>query len=155
MTRPGVAAIASGFLVEIFISMSQHPLGILAPAPLLHTEDHGSNPLGLVPHQIRGFLSAFQNILMKGMSYSYCSACSQNVVNAYKSEGWSFVKRALNEQGFVEEVSGLAQVSIAWMGCCNIDRTKIMPGSAFCRDGACGLGLERRGGRRGAKLKAS
>lgn len=113
MTRPGIAAIASGLLVEIFVSMLQHPHGILAPAPLSHTEDRGLNPLGLVPHQIRGFLSSFQNILIKGMSYDCCSACSENVINAYKSEGWSFVKRALDEQGFVEEVSGLAQVSIA------------------------------------------
>lgn len=111
MTRPGIAPIASGLLVEIFVSILQHPRGILAPAPLSHTEDRGLHPLGLVPHQIRGYLSNFQNILVKGMSYNCCSACSQNVINAYQSEGWSFVKRALNEQGFVEELSGLAQVS--------------------------------------------
>lgn len=111
MTRPGIAAIASGLLVEIFVSILQHPRGILAPAPVSHTEDRGLHPLGLVPHQIRGFLSSFQNILIKGMSYTCCSACSENIINAYKSEGWSFVKRALNEQGFVEELSGLAEVS--------------------------------------------
>lgn len=124
MTRPGVAAIASGLLVEIFVSILQHPHGNQAPAPLLHSEDHGLHPLGLVPHQIRGFLSAFQNILVKGMSYNCCSACSQNVINAYKSEGWSFVRRALNEQGFVEEVSGLAQVSTLWIGRRDMVRTK-------------------------------
>ena len=113
MTRPGIAAIASGLLVEIFVSILQHPQGILAPAPLSHTEDRGSHPLGLVPHQIRGFLANFQNIVIRGMSYNCCSACSEKVIDAYKSEGWSFVKRALNEQGFVEELSGLAQVSNA------------------------------------------
>lgn len=28
----------------------------------------------------------------------------------YKTEGWSFVERALNENGYVEEVSGLKEV---------------------------------------------
>lgn len=144
VTRPGIAAIASGLLVEIFVSILQHPLGILAPAPLLHTEDRGLNPLGLVPHQIRGFLSAFQNILIKGMNYDCCSACSENVVNAYKSGGWSFVKRALDEQGFLEEVSGLAQVSVARIEFGNVTRAEILSGSTLCREGACGLGLERR-----------
>lgn len=111
VTRPGIAAIASGLLVEIFVSVLQHPQGILAPAPISHTEDRGVHPLGLVPHQIRGFVSNFHNIIVKGMSYDCCSACSERVINAYKSEGWSFVKRALNEPGFVEELSGLTQVS--------------------------------------------
>lgn len=132
MTRPGIAAIASGLLVEIFVSILQHPRGVLAPAPLLHTEDRGLNPLGLVPHQIRGFLSTFQNILIKGMSYDCCSACSENVISAYKSGGWSFVKRALDEPGFVEEVCGLAQVRIAYIGCRNSTRAKILLGSALC-----------------------
>lgn len=113
MTRPGIANLASGLLVEIFVSVVQHTQGAYAPAPVSHTEDRGSHPLGLVPHQIRGFLSSFQNIIVRGLSYNCCSACSVNVINEYKIGGWCFVKRALNEQGFVEELSGLAQVSIA------------------------------------------
>ena len=115
VTRPGIATLASGLLVEIFVSILQHSQGVFAPAPVLHTEDYGLHPLGLVPHQIRGFLSSFQNIIIKGMSYNCCSACSENVINEYKIGGWLFVKRALNEQGFVEELSGLAQVSFAWI----------------------------------------
>jgi ubiquitin-like modifier-activating enzyme ATG7 len=115
VTRPGLAAIASALLVEIFVSILQHPQGVLAPAPISHSDERGSHPLGLVPHQIRGFLSNFQNLVIKGMSYNCCSACSENVIQAYKSEGWSFVKRALNEQGFLEELSGLTQVSNAFI----------------------------------------
>lgn len=107
-----MAAIASALLVEILVSLLQHPLGSLAPAPLTPTEERGDHPLGIVPHQIRGFLSNFQNMVIKGSSYDSCSACSDKILRAYKEHGWEFVKRALNEKGYVEELSGLAEVSL-------------------------------------------
>lgn len=69
-----------------------------------------SHPLGLIPHQIRGFLTNFDNLMIRGSSYDCCSACSPKVLDAYRNSGWDFVKRALNEHGFVEELSGLAEV---------------------------------------------
>ena len=110
MTRPGVAAIASALLVEIFVSVLQHPLGGLAPAPVSSSEDRGDHPLGVIPHQVRGYLSNFQNLVIKGNSYNCCSACSSHVIETYKSAAWEFVKRALNEKGYVEELSGLTEV---------------------------------------------
>ena len=88
----------------------QHPNGIFAPAPERVDHDRGEHPLGIVPHQIRGFLTDFQNLVVHGKNYQCCSACSDKVIDAYKAEGWKFVKRALNEKGFVEELSGLAEV---------------------------------------------
>ncbi|KAL2045074.1 hypothetical protein N7G274_002849 [Stereocaulon virgatum] len=113
VTRPGVAAIASALLVEILVSLLQHPLGAMAPAPINPSEDRGDHPLGIVPHQIRGFLSNFQNMVIRGSSYDSCSACSDKITGAYRAEGWDFVKRALNEKGYVEELSGLAEVQRA------------------------------------------
>lgn len=113
VTRPGVAAIASALLVEILISILQHPQGNLAPAPMSPSEDRGDHPLGIIPHQIRGFLSNFQNVIIKGKSYDCCSACSDKVVSAFKHNGWDFVKRALNEKGYVEDLSGLSEVQRA------------------------------------------
>lgn len=110
VTRPGVAAIASALLVELLVSVLQHPDGPAAPAPKSPTEDRGDHPLGLIPHQIRGFLSTFQNMNIAGKSYNCCSACSDKIIDAYKAEGWAFVQKALNEKGFVEELSGLAEV---------------------------------------------
>ena len=110
VTRPGVAAIASALLVELLVSILQHPQGPAAPASMSPTEDRGNHPLGLVPHQIRGFLSTFQNMSIAGKSYNCCSACSDKIVNSYKGDGWEFVQKALNEKGFVEELSGLAEV---------------------------------------------
>lgn len=49
-------------------------------------------------------------MVIRGNSYDCCSACSDKITSTYKSEGWEFIKRALNERGFVEELSGLAEV---------------------------------------------
>ncbi|KAJ5121195.1 Molybdenum cofactor biosynthesis MoeB [Penicillium bovifimosum] len=110
VTRPGAAPIASALLVELFVSLLQHQQGAAAPAPLSHNTESDDHPLGVVPHQIRGFLSTFENLSVTGKSYSSCSACSDKVVNAYHEQGWDFVRRALNEQGYVEELSGLKEV---------------------------------------------
>lgn len=110
MTRPGVAAIASALLVELLVSVLQHHQGAAAPAPQSRRDEHGDHPLGLVPHQIRGFLSTFENITVTGKSYNCCSACSEKVVGAYREHGWDFLRKALNEPGYVEELSGLKEV---------------------------------------------
>lgn len=111
VTRPGVAAIASALLVEILVSVLQHPQGASAPAPDLEKRETSDHPLGIVPHQIRGFLATFQNMVISGKSYDCCSACSDKVTSLYSKDGWNFVKRALNDKGYVEEISGLAEVS--------------------------------------------
>ena len=113
VTRPGIAAIASALLVELLVSVLQHPQGAAAPAPLNSTEDRGEHPLGLVPHQIRGFLSNFQNLSITGKSYDCCSACSDKILDAYNKDGWSFVEKALNQKGYVEDLSGLTEVQKA------------------------------------------
>ncbi|KAL8772192.1 MAG: hypothetical protein Q9209_002627 [Squamulea sp. 1 TL-2023] len=113
VTRPGIAAIASALLVEILVSILQHPMGGLAPAPTSPIDSRGDHPLGVIPHQIRGFLSTFQNLVIKGNSYDCCSACSTRIVGAYNADGWQFVKKALNEKGYVEDLSGLAEVRLS------------------------------------------
>ncbi|KAL3457743.1 hypothetical protein BJX64DRAFT_268373 [Aspergillus heterothallicus] len=110
VTRPGVAAIASALLVELLVSVLQHPLGAAVGAPQAQDSERRNHPLGDVPHQIRGFLSTFENVSVVGRSYRCCSACSGSIINEYKKEGWNFVQRALNEPGYVEELSGLKEV---------------------------------------------
>lgn len=122
VTRPGIAPIASALLVELLVSVLQHPLGARAPAPMPMKSDGVSrpaeptidddfvHPLGLVPHTIRGYLSSFSNLQIVGSPYPHCSACSDAILEAYEKDGWDFIKRALGEKGWVEEVSGLAEV---------------------------------------------
>ena len=114
MTRPGIAAIASALLVEILVNILQHPRGGFAAAsiPGRSGEKQEEQPLGIVPHQIRGFLATFQNVVTRGKAYDSCSACSAKVLAAYESDGWDFVKRALNDRYYVEEISGLAEVGL-------------------------------------------
>ncbi len=52
-------------------------------------------------------------MVIRGRSYDCCSACSDKVIQAYRQDGWGFLKRALNEKGYVEELSGLAEVSVS------------------------------------------
>jgi ubiquitin-like modifier-activating enzyme ATG7 len=115
VTRPGIAAIASALLVELLTSLLQHPLGHHAPAPASASAATQADPgdeyaLGIVPHQIRGFLNRFQNLVIRGESYPCCSACSRPILSAYRNEGWEFVKRALEDKEYVAELSGLADV---------------------------------------------
>lgn len=117
VTRPGVAAIASALLVELLVSMLQHPLGVHAPAPATSSDrnvppqrDPPDHALGIVPHQIRGFLADFQTLAIRGESYPCCSACSRPVIDAYRRDGWRFVRRALDEKDYVTKLSGLWDV---------------------------------------------
>lgn len=115
VTRPGVAAIASALLVELLTSLLQHPLGKDAPAPqptsgVIPERDPPDHALGLVPHQVRGYVSTFQNIVIRGQSYDSCSACSPKILDAFRKNGWGFVKQAMQEKDYVLELSGLAEV---------------------------------------------
>lgn len=120
VTRPGVSAIASALLVELFVSILQHPDGAAAPAPITQNAERGDHPLGLVPHQIRGFLSTFSNIPITGKSYDCCSACSDRIVDAYRKDGWEFVQKAINDKDYVEELSGLKEVGFYLVECFRI-----------------------------------
>lgn len=66
--------------------------------------------MGLIPHQIRGFAATFQNILISGQSYDCCSACSPRIIDEFKNSGWEFVKKALLDESYVSDLSGLTEV---------------------------------------------
>jgi ubiquitin-like modifier-activating enzyme ATG7 len=118
VTRPGVAAVASALLVELLTSILQHPQRAHAPAPVAadgsggrsYQRDPPDHALGLVPHQVRGFLADFNNMIIKGEAYPCCSACSPPILSAYRNDGWEFLKRALEDKEYVSEISGLAEV---------------------------------------------
>jgi ubiquitin-like modifier-activating enzyme ATG7 len=80
-----------------------------------YERDPPNHPLGIVPHQIRGFLATFQNMLISGQSYDCCSACSPKIVDEYKRLGWEFIKKALTDKDYISELSGLAAVQKAAM----------------------------------------
>ncbi|KDN42002.1 hypothetical protein RSAG8_07047, partial [Rhizoctonia solani AG-8 WAC10335] len=106
VTRPGLAAIASSTAVEILVSLLQHPKGLNAPAPKPGDESSESI-LGLVPHQLRGFLAQFSNKLIAGAAYDKCTGCSETILKEYESRGFEMALRAFNETGYLEKLTGL------------------------------------------------
>jgi len=58
-----------------------------------------------------------------GQSYSKCTACSDQIVKAYSTQGFAFLLKAFNEPKFLEDVTGLTElhketeaVTDAWEG---------------------------------------
>jgi ubiquitin-like modifier-activating enzyme ATG7 len=97
----------------VSVLQSKDKLQAAAPLPGTSGDQDPDHPLGIVPHQVRGSLSMFTNNVITGRSYDCCSACSDRVVDKFKADGWEFVKKAMNEKGYVEELSGLAEVSFS------------------------------------------
>lgn len=125
VTRPGAALLASSLAVELLVSITQHRLKGRAAAPdPVHSGSPNqimsspptdpaipnSHPLGTIPHQLRGYMSTWQIIQVKGKAYDCCAACSPKVLDTYKQDMWDFVKKAISDKGYVEEISGLAEV---------------------------------------------
>lgn len=100
VTRPGLSMIAAGVGVELLASLLQHPLEALAPvtsssSPLDKLDSQRSSILGVVPHQIRGFVSHQQNIQLSGAAYEHCTACSDSIINSVQKDGVDFILKAL------------------------------------------------------------
>ncbi|KAK3807476.1 MAG: hypothetical protein JOS17DRAFT_766614 [Linnemannia elongata] len=116
VTRPGLSAIASAMAVEMMVSLLHHPEGVRAPADKADTEaeqdafaQQGS-ALGLLPHQIRGFLSRFKNLLISGQAYDRCTACSDSILAAYEEEGFGFLFKVFQDAKHLENVTGLTKM---------------------------------------------
>lgn len=103
VTRPGVSAIASALAVELLVSLLHHPRGAQAPA-------HEQSELGAVPHQIRGSLTTFNNAILTGHAYHQCTACSRSVVDAYRKDGFDFLKTVFNDPSVLEALTGLKEL---------------------------------------------
>lgn len=95
VTRPGVAMMCAAQAVELSISLLQPLIG------------ENESILGELPHMIRGFLHDNRILKFDTLKYKYCSACSEPILNTCKSEGWEFVKTALNDQTYIDKLSGL------------------------------------------------
>ncbi|GJN92628.1 hypothetical protein Rhopal_005663-T1 [Rhodotorula paludigena] len=115
VTRPGIASIASSTAVELMVSVLQHPLGARAPSDIAPPGDEPrgdgdkavASPLGIVPHQIRGFLARFENLKITGQAYDRCTGCSQAILSAYRTDAFDLVQRACEDAKYLERLTGL------------------------------------------------
>ena len=108
VTRPGVSMIASALAVELMVSLLQHPLGANAvPDQELELEE-GSQTFGLVPHQIRGFLSQGKVFYPTTEAFSKCTGCSHKVIESYLQKGFDFLMDVFNStQHYLEDLTEL------------------------------------------------
>jgi ubiquitin-like modifier-activating enzyme ATG7 len=104
VARPGLAPIAGALATELLAALLQHPLKGYAPA------EAAGGALGPVPHMIRGQLSGFSQVVMQGVAFSQCTACSPAVLEAYRRDGWGFVAKVLQNPKWLEELTGLAEL---------------------------------------------
>ncbi|PIK52991.1 putative ubiquitin-like modifier-activating enzyme ATG7-like [Apostichopus japonicus] len=111
VSRPGLSMVAAALAVELMVSLLQHPNGGHAAADTSAKDDHLNasliSPLGLVPHQIRGFLARFHTILPASLAFNKCTACSESVMSGYREQGFNFLLKAFNQPSFLEDHSGL------------------------------------------------
>ncbi|KAG7452779.1 E1-like protein-activating [Guyanagaster necrorhizus] len=114
VTRPGLASIAASTAVELMVSVLQHPRSIHASASSSSSSNYAdiidvekTSVLGLVPHQLRGYLAQFRNLHIVGAAYDKCTGCSEIVINAYETEGFSMLLNAFNDSKYLERLTGL------------------------------------------------
>lgn len=111
VTRPGLAPIASSLAVELLVGILHHPLGISAKAEFANSIDTGGDqPLGILPHQIRGSLSQFSQMTLVGHASPSCTACSSTVVSEYEKRGLEFILEAISHPTYLEDVTGLTEL---------------------------------------------
>ncbi|CAB4254870.1 similar to Saccharomyces cerevisiae YHR171W ATG7 Autophagy-related protein and dual specificity member of the E1 family of ubiquitin- activating enzymes [Maudiozyma barnettii] len=105
VTRPGIAMLAASQAVELLVSLLHSKNGVDASA-------QEETILGEIPHQIRGFLHSFNSVKLKTPAYEYCSACSEKIIETYRTDQWEFVKQSLNDVDYIDTLSGLRQVKM-------------------------------------------
>jgi len=114
VSRPGVSMMASALAVELLISLLQHPEEGLAPADTSANENHlqveMSTSLGIIPHQIRCFLSRFHTVLPATCAFDKCTGCSPIIIDAYEKEGFAFLLKVFNVPKYLEDMAGLTEL---------------------------------------------
>uniref|UniRef100_A0AAV1VF64 Ubiquitin-like modifier-activating enzyme ATG7 n=1 Tax=Peronospora matthiolae TaxID=2874970 RepID=A0AAV1VF64_9STRA len=110
VTRPGLAPIAAATAVELVVAVLHSPQGkyVTADKP-----EDGHVPMGFIPHQLRGFLNAFETMVITGEAFDKCIACSAKVLDAYALDGPDLLEKACNSTAFLEELTGLNHLTEA------------------------------------------
>ena len=108
VTRPGVSMIAAALAVELMVSLLHHPDGINANPHQEIDSTSENQGFGIVPHQIRGFLSQGKIFYPTTEAFTQCTGCSEIVIRSYQSEGHKFLLDVFNStHHFLEDLTGL------------------------------------------------
>ncbi|KDO28631.1 E1-like protein-activating enzyme G [Saprolegnia parasitica CBS 223.65] len=104
VTRPGGAAMAGATAVELLVCLLHQPLGVAAPV----ATEASAGALGVVPHQIRGFLHSFSQVLVQGPSFPKCTACSRPVRDAFTRDGFNLFASVCASKTYLQDLTGLS-----------------------------------------------
>ncbi len=69
--------------------------------------------LGIVPHQMRGYIHSYSIIMPASQAFDKCTACSAIVREAYQTEGFEFLMKCFNQNSYLEDLSGLTELKNA------------------------------------------
>ena len=87
---------------------------IHAPAPPSQANEEAGHAhesiLGLVPHQLRGFLAQFRSVPIVGAEYDRCTGCRGKILQLYEKEGFDIPLKAFNDTEYPPELTGLKQM---------------------------------------------
>lgn len=108
VTRPAMCSLASAISVELLVSMLNHPLknGAVANEEAHHSD---RSVLGLIPHQVRGDMNEFRITPMCGYAFDMCIACSDPILKEFQSDPVTFLLKACNTPGYLEDLSGITK----------------------------------------------
>jgi ubiquitin-like modifier-activating enzyme ATG7 len=89
--------------VELAVGLLHHPERQHAQPP---SQEQGKNTtvaesggiMGALPHQVRGFLATFHNVVAVGHAFDRCTGCSSSVLNAYRTQGYAFLRKVSSLQ---------------------------------------------------------
>jgi len=118
VTRPGLSGLASNIAVELLAALTQHREGFAANFEASQASVGGgrgtalgsgdsTSPLGIVPHQIRGYLADFRLAPAETEPLRQCICCSPPILERYRGEGIEFITRITMNSAELEELSGL------------------------------------------------
>jgi ubiquitin-like modifier-activating enzyme ATG7 len=95
--------LAYNFLMSYYDSS----IRAMADTAKLPSDSANSCILGLVPHQIRGFLTHFNQLLLVSYAYTQCTACSECVLSELDRQGIEFLMDSLKNPLSLEDLTGL------------------------------------------------
>jgi ubiquitin-like modifier-activating enzyme ATG7 len=72
------------------------------------TDGTTSSPLGIVPHQLRGGLSSFQTLNLRGDAFSMCTACGPKVRSCGHSSSHALYAAELQRMADISTLPGLS-----------------------------------------------
>ena len=93
------------------VTLLHHPLKGEAPADTdMNIQNSTESPFGVIPHSIRGFMTHYNNVLVTGLAYDKCTACSSKVLDQFKLRNFDFLLDVFNKPLILEDITGLTQI---------------------------------------------